>query len=536
MKKIQLVIYLVFASLLASAQSWNPYVNQGIISQLLPEEFGGSGEASFNIGNTGSSALEYNHRDPDAMTVAIVLLNGVPDRNNPLTSLHGSWVSMFRWSYDESTSTFTGVQKRTIPGYAHGTIRVGYKVIDNSSLSVASNGFSVHLQAPGYASRSNTTQDDDVSSYTFTGAYDFGDAPRSYGIAKHKIDVIRDPSSGLYTRYVVLGSIVDQESRTRFSAKADGDDKQENDDEDGVTFPELKVGTVVTIPVSATVYDASYGLLNAWFDWNGDGDFTDVGEKVTGTPLAIFASGVYNLTVNIPENAITSHPTYARFRIGDNSDAISENAWGEVEDYEVRIQGTDPKWDTEGLVLSGDREEKDVVLAWETLSEYNTTLFRIERSLDGEAFRQIGQDILAAGNSISKLSYGFTDFDVVNKRVSYRIRLFDAAAKELLSNTIVLKKNNSLEHIDTMDFVNVTVYPNPVIDIYYATIDTEGSYQLDLLDLFGRPVSSTSLEVLSGDMGVAKLSRGDLAIGQYYLRVTNKKNGKFQTVKILMVE
>ena len=47
----------------SGAQSWNPYVSQGIISPLLPEEFRVPGVATFNVGNSGSSPLVFDRED-----------------------------------------------------------------------------------------------------------------------------------------------------------------------------------------------------------------------------------------------------------------------------------------------------------------------------------------------------------------------------------------------------------------------------------------------------------------------------------------
>jgi hypothetical protein len=336
MKKAVLIICLLFVCLLAQAQNWNPYVSQGIISPspLLPVEFDGEGEISFKIGNTGSSPLVYNLTSPDKVILEIRLFNGVPNKSNPLAALQGSWVNMFKWTYDPYTTTYTGVQKRTIRGYGQGAITVGYRVKRNTPLSVIANGVSVSMQVPSYASASNTTQDDFVSSYTYVLAMDYGDAPVSYGNASHDINTYK--TGGLYTQYIYLGSSVDQESEAQPSTKAEGDDKN-GDDEDGVTFPLLTAGSTVSIPVVVTVQDVSFGVLNAWFDWNGDGDFTDSGENVLA-PQPVFSSGTYDLSVSIPETAITTAPTFARFRIGNVSGPTGVNTWGEVEDYQVNIK------------------------------------------------------------------------------------------------------------------------------------------------------------------------------------------------------
>ena len=86
------------------------------------------------------------------------------------------------------------------------------------------------------------------------------------------------------------------------SVGANGDDNDNLDDEDGVSFPELIAGTSVTIPVTVTTEGNSWGILNAWFDWNADGDFMDVGEKVTEIPTIVFSSGTIDLPVTIPRS------------------------------------------------------------------------------------------------------------------------------------------------------------------------------------------------------------------------------------------
>lgn len=165
-----------------------------------------------------------------------------------------------------------------------------------------------------------------ISQLSFSQAetYDFGDAPADYGSAGHYIDNLH-----------YLGSGPDGEASQQYSQEADADDLKGSDDEDGVTFPELRQGTSVTIPVSLTAY-FTRAYLNAWIDWNGDGDFSDQGEKVANDVRR--TTGNYNLSVTVPANAIISQPTYARFRFGpENISSTGSASQGEVEDYMIKI-------------------------------------------------------------------------------------------------------------------------------------------------------------------------------------------------------
>lgn len=320
------------------AAEWNPYVGQAGISPapLIPKEFDGTGEFTFKVGNSGSSVMRLVKNQE--MTMMITLSLGIPADENPQNSVGGSWAYLFSWSYDPQVKTFTGIQNRDIPAESEGNVVIRFKVVANSGASAPSNGCNVNLQQPPYTNGVNLTHDDDVSAYTYVRAFDYGDAPDRYGEALHEIDVSRENGKGRYINYVYLGSLVDPEPSSFFSADADGDDLRSQDDEDGVLFPELFRGDTVAVTVKVTVHEGGYGVLYGWMDWNADGDFTDPGEKIAG-PVDFFESATITLTLEVPANEETSRPVYARFRLGENkSNPFGLQAWGEVEDYQLFIR------------------------------------------------------------------------------------------------------------------------------------------------------------------------------------------------------
>jgi hypothetical protein len=132
----------------------------------------------------------------------------------------------------------------------------------------------------------------------------------------------------------MLGAQIDAEGDGLQDALALGDDAADgNDDEDGVVFaaslvPGATVGVVVTANMA--------GYLNAWLDYNQDGDWVDSGEKIFSDVL--LAAGANNLSFSVPLTATTGF-TFARFRFASFSglsyDGIADD--GEVEDYRVEI-------------------------------------------------------------------------------------------------------------------------------------------------------------------------------------------------------
>ncbi|MBE0639512.1 MAG: DUF11 domain-containing protein, partial [Bacteroidales bacterium] len=345
MRRGLFTIIIFISALISNAQSWNPYVNQGIVAPapLLPAEFNGTGTLSFNVGNTGITPLHLVTNQE--MGLVITLSKGVPDNADPIAALGGTWLGYFDWTYNSGLRTYFAIQNQEIPGASQGNITIAYKVAENTSIGTPQNGFNVNVQPPSYTNGFNTTNDDAVSSYTYVRARDYGDAPLTYGAVFHEINLFKNAANTQYLNYMYLGNAVDPEPNYQPSANADADNF-----DDGVNFPTLIVGSTVIIPVTYNfvnvVPGSVFGFLNAWIDWNGNGVFQeDEGERIsTNQFIPAFAggniSGTINLTVNVPLSAITSTPTFARFRFGNFLSLASEQpetTWGEVEDYQITI-------------------------------------------------------------------------------------------------------------------------------------------------------------------------------------------------------
>jgi len=161
---------------------------------------------------------------------------------------------------------------------------------------------------------------------------DYGDAPASYGSADHVI-----------TTYPYMRTRGDGEAGSQYSDEANGDDLNGLDDEDGVTIPDLKQGATVIFPVRTVVSSLLAAYLSVWIDWNGDGDFADKNERMAENIRMPSGTSTYNLSVPVPEDAIASRPTFARFRIGPRVSSPSGTATsGEVEDYMIKISCISP--------------------------------------------------------------------------------------------------------------------------------------------------------------------------------------------------
>ena len=156
---------------------------------------------------------------------------------------------------------------------------------------------------------------------------DFGDAPDTYGTLL--------ASNGARHATVLgfsLGSGIDGEVDGQPTANASGDGA----DDDGVTLPSpLVTNTTANVTVTAS----SAGKLDAWVDFNNNGNFNDSGEKVFNNITVV--AGANSLSFAVP-NGATPALTFARFRLsatgGLGPTGLASD--GEVEDYQVQIVNT----------------------------------------------------------------------------------------------------------------------------------------------------------------------------------------------------
>ncbi len=154
---------------------------------------------------------------------------------------------------------------------------------------------------------------------------DYGDAPDSYstlfasGGARHIVAA----------HALLLGSTVSTENDGNPTVGADGDD------DDGVDLSLAVFNRFVETEIVVT--SSGRGLLDAWVDFNRDGDWLDAGEQV-------FA----NQQVNAGDNPLTISTTsfasigdtYARFRVSTLGGLLPTGVAtdGEVEDYLITIE------------------------------------------------------------------------------------------------------------------------------------------------------------------------------------------------------
>ncbi|MCP4658760.1 MAG: hypothetical protein GY856_25395 [bacterium] len=167
---------------------------------------------------------------------------------------------------------------------------------------------------------------------------DFADAPDSSIGAPWNYPTRLEDDGARHTIVpgLALGSGVDSELDGHPEPTAAGDDANGTDDEDGVFVPApLRPAASGTLRIKSL----SFGFLDAWLDWNLDGDWLDPGEQIfAGQPLE---AGDNDLDLAVPETAVPGL-TFARFRLSSTGGLGFDGsaADGEVEDHQIEILDT----------------------------------------------------------------------------------------------------------------------------------------------------------------------------------------------------
>jgi len=198
-------------------------------------------------------------------------------------------------------------------------------------------------------------------------AYDYGDAPDSYGttVASNGPNHTIDPANPLR-----LGLCVDTEADASAPLDATGDDGNTGnlvfgacavagDDEDGVDF---SGGLVACQNRAVAITTSAAGRLDAWIDWNLDGDFLDAGEQVATNQAVPAGASVLNVAVPC---ALANGSTYSRFRLSPTGGLAPTGGTfgGEVEDHPVILRNTDfgDAPDTYGTTLAANGASHGIV-------------------------------------------------------------------------------------------------------------------------------------------------------------------------------
>ncbi len=295
-------------------------------------------DLTFTAGSTASCADDEDGVRFDTMFVVREAAQLTVTASLP--SLLSAWID---WNGD---GQFTGIGEQIANDQAllPGANVLNLVVPADATVGITYARFRVSTAGVG-TSFGGAAADGEVEDYALViKGNDYGDAPDSYttteasGGPRHGVD----PTSNLY-----LGTCADTETDAQAPFDASGDDANAGsgtagtctggDDEDGVVFTSMVIACQVA---SVQVTAGSGGRLDAWIDFNRDGDFGDLGEQVFLN--RVLGAGANNLSVAVPCNAVPG-ASYSRWRFSSTG-GLGIGGFtmdGEVEDHPLQLKAVD---------------------------------------------------------------------------------------------------------------------------------------------------------------------------------------------------
>ncbi|MBL7768698.1 MAG: T9SS type A sorting domain-containing protein [Flavipsychrobacter sp.] len=166
-----------------------------------------------------------------------------------------------------------------------------------------------------------------------------------------------------------------------------------------------------------------------------------------------------------------------------------------------------------GLENFSAKWEKDqVILKWTATLEKNFSHFAIERSVNGEEFKEVAlyftEDELRL-----KCNYAYTDkfFPTKNKVLYYRLRLINKDGTIQYSSP----KEVSLAASETM---RLTIYPNPVQSLVFVALPQQWNQEQVVLELYNGNGQLLKTRVENKASVTISMELSDLATGWYILK------------------
>lgn len=166
--------------------------------------------------------------------------------------------------------------------------------------------------------------------------------------------------------------------------------------------------------------------------------------------------------------------------------------------------------------FNGYRQNNTVKLAWTSVNEINIDHYEIERSVNNISFVSIAK-VYALNNGQLKINYTATDTRPNSGDNFYRIKVYDKAGKQSLSNTIRINFADNK--------TGIAFYPNPVHGYFmYGDFSNiaAGNYVLEVYNAAGKQVWQTKIQHAGGSWKYNINLPQSLAKGLYTVKISNQ--------------
>lgn len=157
------------------------------------------------------------------------------------------------------------------------------------------------------------------------------------------------------------------------------------------------------------------------------------------------------------------------------------------------------------------------VLKWRTGTELNCLGFDISKSTDGLVYSKINFQKSQAvnGNSVAPLNYTYTDTEIIEKEVFYKLSEIDLNGNIKNYNPVLVKPILNVE--------DVKIYPNPATNTFYISCNQLNA-QVNIFTVNGKIIKSLITTDKVTPVDISKLANGIYVIKvQYGTKIAIKK-------------
>jgi hypothetical protein len=167
--------------------------------------------------------------------------------------------------------------------------------------------------------------------------------------------------------------------------------------------------------------------------------------------------------------------------------------------------------------------DKQNLVSWTTESEKNSSLFEVEKSINGKSWVKIGE-MNAAGTTTQRENYSFVDKNPAAKNY-YRLKMLDRDGSFEYSKTVSL--NNELS-------TSLTLYPNPIHDRLNLNIEggNINEVNIQVINSCGQVVL-ISKNTVGRSSTIVSLDTNELQAGIYFIRITDENANVIAKEKFL---
>lgn len=166
--------------------------------------------------------------------------------------------------------------------------------------------------------------------------------------------------------------------------------------------------------------------------------------------------------------------------------------------------------------FNGNYSDGIIQLGWSTYSEINMDHFNIERSIDGNNFRQVGKINTASGQLNSNANYTYLDITAERGTNYYRLAMVDNNGNYTFSKTIMV-------NVDIKGISVMIVYPNPFSKRVQIRVNADKAERvaINIINSNGVLMSRQDAQTQVGDNNITINKVDALPGGVYYIEVVS---------------